>query len=90
MLILGLKGLKKTIKKLRERQTLSQIRQEMMQQQKKTTNTYSDDFFEVEINEEDLYNTPEERNGSATSPTHLDEEIFSFEEREKKEEKPLR
>jgi len=36
------------------------------------TNTYADDFFEVEINETDLYNIPEE----TISPSVIEDEIF--------------
>lgn len=60
ILILGLKGLKKTIKRLNQGQTLQQIRQQQMSEQKNVANTYAADFFEVEINEQDLFGLNDE------------------------------
>lgn len=54
ILILGLKGLKKTIKKLNKGITLYEIRQQLASEQNEQPNTYTTDFFEVEINEKDL------------------------------------
>lgn len=60
ILILGLKGLKRTIKRLNQGQTLAQIRQQHMSEHKNVANTYAADFFEVEVNEQDLFQLPEE------------------------------
>ncbi len=54
ILILGLKGLKKTIKKLNKGITLHEIRQQLASEQNEEPNTYTTDIFEVEINEKDL------------------------------------
>ena len=54
VLILGLKNLKTTIKKLNEGMTLPQVRQQIQSEQKLIQNTYDVDFMEVEVIESDL------------------------------------
>ena len=59
VLILGLKNLKTTIKKLNEGMTLPQVRQQIQSEQKLIQNTYDVDFMEVEVIESDLNLLPE-------------------------------
>lgn len=59
MLILGLKNLKTTIKKLNDGVTLQQVRQQIQSEQKLIQNTYAQDFMEVEVNEADLSLLPD-------------------------------
>lgn len=54
VLILGLKNLKTTIKKLNEGQSLPQVRQQAMLEQRGLKNTYDVDFEYLEVNETDL------------------------------------
>ena len=90
ILILGLKGLKRTIKKLNKGQTLQSVRQQLLLEQRGIQNTYEQDFFEVEINEEDLFNANyphhERGNSQGADPT-LDEDIFEISEQKGKAEK---
>lgn len=74
ILILGLKGLKRTIKKLNQGVPLSQIRQQHYLEQRNQQNTYAKDFFEVEINETDLVNLNEADSAGNT----IDCEIFEI------------
>ena len=52
------------------------VRQQYVQQQRKQSNTYMEDFFEVEINETDLFSNPDESGGNQQH--QLDEEIFTM------------
>ena len=51
ILILGLKGLKKTIKQLNQGVSLEQIRSKYCQEYKRTKAKVEKDFFEVELND---------------------------------------
>ena len=81
VLILGLKGLKRTVKQLNSGKTLQQIRQQSVTEQMNVPHTYSRDFFEVEVNETDLFNSP----APSEKVKSIDEEIFSSEGREQPE-----
>jgi len=67
VLILGLKNLKTTIKKLNDGVTLQQVRQQICSEQKLIQNTYDQDFMEVVVNETDLSLLPD----AAMSPSDL-------------------
>jgi len=54
ILILGLKNLKTTIKKLNQGQTLQQVRQQNLLDQRHVKHTYDQDFEYLEVNAEDL------------------------------------
>jgi hypothetical protein len=54
VLILGLKNLKMTIKKLNEGQTLQQVRHQNQIEQRHIKHTYDEDFECLEVNEQDL------------------------------------
>lgn len=54
VLILGLKNLKQTIKKLNEGRTLPQVRQQNYIEQRNVKHTYDQDFEYLEVNEQDL------------------------------------
>jgi len=54
VLILGLKNLKSTIRKLSEGQTLQQVRHQNQIEQRHIKHTYDEDFECLEINEQDL------------------------------------
>ena len=56
ILILGLKALKRTIKKLNQGVPLSQIRQQHYLQHQANANSYAEDFFDVEVNHEEFFN----------------------------------
>jgi len=53
-LVLGLKGLKRTIQKLNGGSDLAQIRQEIAQENKGIKNTYADDFAFLEVMDLDI------------------------------------
>lgn len=89
ILILGLKNLKRTIKKLNSGQTLQQVRQQQLLEQRGIQNTYEQDFFEVEINEQDLYNSTQigaghnngngtEVNSNGNGDNSMDDDIFEI------------
>ena len=54
VLILGLKNLKTTIKKLNEGQSLPQVRHQNVLDQRNVKHTYEQDFEYLEVNEQDL------------------------------------
>ena len=54
VLILGLKNLKSTIRKLNEGQTLQQVRHQNQIDQRHIKHTYDEDFECLEVNEKDL------------------------------------
>jgi len=76
ILILGLKGLKRTIKKLNQGVSLQQLRQQHHNEQRNVANTYDQDFFEVEVNETDLFS--QNINETDSAGNVIDDEIFEI------------
>lgn len=50
ILILGLKGLKRTIKKLNQGVSLNEVRRQYLMEHRNKANTYDKDFFDVFMN----------------------------------------
>lgn len=84
VLILGLKNLKTTIKKLNEGKTLPQVRQQIILEQRGVANTYDRDFEHLEVNEQDLNLLSDNDVNSANDSLEADATCTVEEEKNKK------
>jgi len=84
VLILGLKNLKTTIKKLNEGKSLQSVRQQMIIEQRGIPNTYERDFEHLEVNEQDLNLLSDNDVNSANDSLEADATCTVEEEKNKK------
>lgn len=84
VLILGLKNLKTTIKKLNEGKSLQSVRQQMIIEQRGIANTYERDFEHLEVNEQDLNLLSDNDVNSANDSLEADATCTVEEEKNKK------
>ena len=89
VLILGLKNLKTTIKKLNEGKTLQQVRQQAMIEHRGIANTYDRDFEHLEVNEQDLNLLSDNDVNSANDSLEADATCTVEEEKNKKNSKTV-
>ena len=72
MLILGLKNLKQTIKKMNDGRTLQQVRLQNIRDARGLINTYDRDFEYLEVNEQDLHMLSDNEVNSANDSLEAD------------------
>lgn len=84
VLILGLKNLKTTIKKMNDGKTLTQVRQQNISETRGLQNTYDRDFEYLEVNEQDLNLLSDNDVNSANESLEADATCTVEEEKNKK------
>jgi hypothetical protein len=89
VLILGLKNLKQTIKKMNEGKTLAQVRQQNLLDARDIKHTYSRDFEYLEVNEHDLNLLSDNEVNSANESLEADVTCTVEEEKNKKNSKSV-
>ena len=72
VLILGLKNLKQTIKKMNDGRTLQQVRLQNIRDARGLINTYDRDFEYLEVNEQDLHMLSDNEVNSANDSLEAD------------------
>jgi len=89
VLILGLKNLKQTIKKMNEGKTLQQVRAQNIDDARGIKHTYDRDFEYLEVNEQDLNMLSDNDVNSANDSLDAEAACTVEEERNKKNSKSV-
>ena len=89
VLILGLKNLKQTIKKMNEGKTLQQVRAQNISDARGIQHTYDRDFEYLEVNEQDLNMLSDNDVNSANDSLEADVTCIVEEEKNKKNSKSV-